>query len=147
MPAKMEVSVRDVRVSDAESVARLCEQLGYPTSAAAIPGRLARLNASGDARALVATLGQDVVGLATAHVRHTLNHAAALAQLSLLVVDERLRAKGIGRALVRAVETWALDQGCHRIVVTTALHRAEAHAFYERVGYTHTGRRYGKDFG
>jgi hypothetical protein len=30
--------------------------------------------------------------------------------------------------------------------VTTALQRAGAHAFYERIGYRHTGRRYGKDF-
>jgi len=44
------------------------------------------------------------------------------------------------------VEHWARSRGCHRIVVTTALKRAEAHAFYERLGYRHTGRRYGKDF-
>jgi hypothetical protein len=30
--------------------------------------------------------------------------------------------------------------------VTTALRRADAHAFYERLDYKHTGRRYGKDF-
>jgi hypothetical protein len=30
------------------------------------------------------------------------------------------------------------------VAVTTALHRADAHAFYERLGYAFTGRRYVK---
>ena len=45
-----------------------------------------------------------------------------------------------------AAEDWARQCGCKRIVVTTALQRAGAHAFYERLAYAHTGRRYGKDF-
>lgn len=140
------IEVREAEVGDADAVARLCTQLGYPSTAAAMPSRLTRLNASDSARALVATRGADVVGLATVHLRHALNHATPLAQLSLLVVDERMRAQGVGRTLVAAVEAWAREQGCHRVIVTTALHRSEAHAFYERVGYMHTGRRYGKDF-
>lgn len=140
------IQVRDAGADDAEAVARLCAQLGYPSSAAAMPGRLSRLAAGGMARALVATQGTDVIGLATVHLRQALNHAAPLAQLSLLVVDHRIRGKGVGRTLVGAVEAWAREQGCRRIIVTTALHRSEAHAFYERIGYAHTGRRYGKDF-
>ena len=111
-----------------------------------MPARLARLNEGGSARALVATQDGDVVGLATIHLRHALNHAAPLAQLSLLVVDERVRSQGVGRVLVAAAEAWARERGCHRMIVTTALNRSDAHAFYERIGYAHTGRRYGKDF-
>ncbi len=140
------ISVREASAIDAEAIARLCTQLGYPAAAAAVPARLTRLNASGEARALVAVQGVEVVGLATVHLRHTLNHEMPLAQLSLLVVDERVRSHGVGRALVAAVEAWARGQSCRRIVVTTALDRTGAHAFYERVGYAHTGRRYGKDF-
>jgi GNAT superfamily N-acetyltransferase len=84
--------------------------------------------------------------LATVHLRHTINHEAPIAQLTLLVVDESRRSRGVGRALVEAAERWAHAEGCHRIVVTTALQRTGAHAFYERIGYRHTGRRYGKDF-
>lgn len=140
------IGVRDAAAGDAEALANLCTQLGYPSTAAEMPSRLTRLKADGGGRALVATRGAEVVGLATVHLRHALNHAAPLAQLSLLVVDERTRSQGVGRSLVAAVEAWAREQGCHRIIVTTALHRSNAHAFYERVGYVHTGRRYGKDF-
>lgn len=140
------VHVRDATAADAEAVARLCTQLGYPATAAAMPARLDRLHEARGARALVAAQNADIVGLATVHLRHALNHAAPLAQLSLLVVDERVRGRGVGRALVAAAEAWAREHGCRRMVVTTALQRSDAHAFYERIGYAHTGRRYGKDF-
>jgi len=140
--------VRDVTERDASAVARLCTQLGYQTSADVIPERVARIAGDPNARAILAELPSQnaAVGLATIHVRHTLNHAAPLAQLTLLVVDESVRGTGVGRAIVAEAERWARERGCHRIVVTTALRRVDAHAFYERVGYTHTGRRYAKDF-
>ena len=139
------IQVRDADAGDADALARLCGQLGYPSSAAAVLQRLERLVRSG-ARALVATSGGDVIGLATVHLRSMINHEAPLAQLTLLVVDEERRSQGVGRALVDEAEAWARAQGCRRIIVTTALHRMGAHAFYERIGYAHTGRRYGKDF-
>src|SRR5262249_33498106 len=143
---KVETSVRDARVEDGEAVSRLCSQLGYPVIGAAMPKRLARVQADPNARVFVADVGDGPIGLATVHLRHTLNHETPIAQLTLLVVDESQRTRGLGRALVDAAEQWAHAQRCHRIVITTGLQRADAHAFYERVGYRHTGRRYGKDF-
>lgn len=142
----MAVSVRDTVPGDAEALARLCTQLGYPVGPEVMPTRLARLASDSNARAIVASVGGAVVGLATIHLRYTMNHEAPIAQLTLLVVDEQHRTRGVGRMLVEAAEQWALSQGARRIVVTTALQRAEAHAFYERLQYKHTGRRYGKDF-
>ncbi len=139
-------SVRDARAEDAEALSRLCEQLGYPAQSGAMPQRLVRLQRDPNARALVADAGEGPIGLATVHLRHTINHEAPIAQLTLLVVDESQRSRGVGRALVEEAERWAYARGCHRIVVTTALQRTGAHAFYERIGYRHTGRRYGKDF-
>lgn len=138
--------VRDARATDADALAKLCTQLGYPTSSATMPGRVARLGEDPNARALVAEQNNVVIGLATIHLRFTMNHEAPIAQLTMLVVDEANRTHGVGRALVETAEAWAKQRGSHRINVTTALHRADAHAFYERLSYSHTGRRYGKDF-
>lgn len=140
------ITIRDARTSDGEAVAKLCTQLGYPTEPADVPSRLDRLAVDGNARALVAERGDAIVGLATIHLRYTMNHHAPIAQLTLLVVDEKHRSVGVGRALVRAAEAWARERGSERLVVTTALHRDVAHAFYERLGYVHTGRRYARDF-
>jgi GNAT superfamily N-acetyltransferase len=140
------LQVRPAETQDADALALLCTQLGYPAKPADMPVRIAHLRNDPATSALVACDGDAVVGLITTQARHTLNHAAPLAQITLLVVDETRRASGIGRALVEAAEAWAAERGCKRIVVTTALKRADAHAFYERLAYVHTGRRYGKDF-
>ena len=138
--------VRPAESGDADALARLCTQMGYPTQPADMPARVERLESDPRASALVAVDDGGVVGLITTHLRHTMNHAAPLAQITLLVVDEPRRGSGIGRVLVTAAESWARECGCKRIVVTTALQRADAHKFYERLDYAHTGRRYGKDF-
>ena len=140
------VTVRAATATDADDLARLCTQLGYAAAPDAMPARLDRLSADPNARAFVAEADGAVAGLITVHLRHTLNHEAPIAQITLLVTEEAVRGRGIGRALVDAAEDWAKSKGTHRINVTTQLSRAGAHAFYERVGYTHTGRRYGKDF-
>jgi GNAT superfamily N-acetyltransferase len=139
-------TIRAAHAGDAVALAELCTQLGYPTTPDAVPPRLARLDADAEVRTLVATIDGMVIGLATVHIRYSINHEAPLGQLTLLVVDERVRAQGVGRALVGAAEAWARERACKRFVVTTALRRADAHAFYERLGFNHTGRRYGKDF-
>ena len=110
-----------------------------------MPERISRLRDDPNARAFVVSLGERVIGMITVHLRHTLNHAAPIAQITLLVVDETVRSRGAGRALVEAAEEWAGERGAKRVAVTTALDRAGAHAFYERLGYAHTGRRYAKD--
>jgi GNAT superfamily N-acetyltransferase len=121
--------------------------LGYPAQPADMPVRIERLQTDPGVSVLVAADADGaVVGLITTHIRHTMNHAAPLAQITLLVVDEARRGTGVGRELVTAAEEWSRARGCKRIVVTTALQRAGAHAFYERLSYAHTGRRYGKDF-
>lgn len=148
MSQTSDFTFRDPTRHDAVALARLCTQLGHPATADVMPARVAGLAGDHNAHAIVAesTRFADVVALATVHIRHTLNHSAPIAQLSLLVVDERVRGSGVGRAIVEEAERWARDHGCHRMVVTTALRRVDAHAFYERVGFTHTGRRYAKDF-
>lgn len=140
------VSVRRAVDSDVAAIAPLLAHLGYPASAPDLPGRLARLRAAGD-DAFVAELSDSVVGLATVHSRPVLHNALPVAQLTALVVPPEMRGRGVGRALVEVAEQWARERGADRLVVTTALHRAEAPLFYERLGFEHTGRRYVKRFG
>ena len=66
------------------------------------------------------------------------------AELLLLAVSPNLRRRGIGRMLLRAAESILADRGARVLVVTSGNQRADAHAFYEKNGYTFTGRRYRK---
>jgi GNAT superfamily N-acetyltransferase len=125
-------------------MAELMGELGYPAGAAELPGRLARMRARGDAEAFVATVDDGLVGLATVHARVVLHAALPVVQLTALVSAASMRNRGVGRALVDVVESWALAQGAEKLVVTTALNRVEAPLFYERLGFEQTGRRFVK---
>jgi GNAT superfamily N-acetyltransferase len=139
----MDLTVRDARASDAEDLARLLDQLGYPTAPSAIEARLERLAVVGD-RVFVADVDGRAVGLAHLQVTPALEHERPAGKIGALVVDEAHRGRGVGRALVHAVEDEARLRGCGLLFLTTAERRDDAHAFYERVGFEQTGRRYGR---
>ena len=137
------VTIRSAATGDALAVSALLTELGYPIPASSVPDRVERLMATGWATALVAVDGTPV-GLVTGHVLPVLHADGQVARLTALVVAPSARGRGVGRRLVEAIEGWARSKGCARIAVTTAQHRTGAHAFYERIGYEHTGRRYAK---
>jgi GNAT superfamily N-acetyltransferase len=139
------VLVREVRPEDAAAIAALLTELGYPVEVDAMPLRLAHVHESGDL-VFVAELDGGVAGLAHLHVSPAIEYDRPAAKLSALVVDQRRRRSGIGRALVDAVEAEARSRGCGLLFLTTAERRADAHRFYERLGFERTGRRYAKYF-
>jgi GNAT superfamily N-acetyltransferase len=51
----------------------------------------------------------------------------------LLWVDESMRGRGVGRALMRAAEEEAVRRGCRQMVLTT--HSFQAPRFYEKLGF------------
>jgi GNAT superfamily N-acetyltransferase len=140
------MSVRPATPADAPAMAALFAQFEHPTPAAPIPDRLGRLLAH-EGQALVADSAQGLLGVVTMQIVWSLVEDAPRALLTALVVRESVRGQGVGRALVTAVEVWARERGADRVMLTTALRRAGAHAFYERLGYEFTGRRYVKSIG
>ena len=140
----MEVTIRDARPPDAEALAALIGQLGYPASADDVGRRLERLSSSGTDRVVIAELGGEIVGLACLHISLSVAYDEPAAKLSAIVVDEPHRRRGIGEALVRELETEAKRRRCCVLFLTTAGDRDDAHVFYERLGFEETGRRFAK---
>jgi len=64
------------------------------------------------------------------------------AQLESVRVAAELRSQGIGADLVADAEARARSAGARLIQLTTHASRARAHAFYERLGFTHSHRGY-----
>jgi N-acetylglutamate synthase-like GNAT family acetyltransferase len=139
------VLLRDAGADDAAAIASLLTQLGYRAVRDDVTRRLEELRDAGD-RVVLAEIDGEVAGLAHLHVSPSLEHDRPAAKLGALVVDEGFRGSGVGRALVGAVEADARSRGCGLLFVTTAERRADAHAFYERIGFERTGRRYAKRF-
>ena len=140
----MGLTICDARLGDAQALAGLIDQLGYPTSPEAVGRRLKRLQASEADRLVVAELDGEVVGLASVHASLSVEYDEPAAKLSAIVVDERHRRHGIGEALAAAMEAEARRRGCRLIFLTTAERRAGAHAFYRRIGFEETGKRFAK---
>jgi N-acetylglutamate synthase-like GNAT family acetyltransferase len=142
----VDLTIRDAEPRDAEAIAGLLAQLGYPTEAASVDARLERLQIVGD-RVVVAERDGEVVGLAQLHVSPTLEYERPAAKLAALAVDVSHRGEGVGRALVEAMEAEARARRCELLFVTTAERREDAHEFYRRVGLEETGKRFAKSLG
>jgi GNAT superfamily N-acetyltransferase len=137
--------IRDPRDSDAAALARLLGQLGYPADEQTVRRRLASFAASPADRLFLAEVDGEVVGFAGIHVSPSIEHDADTAKVSTIVVDEAHRRRGIGRALLDAVEAEARARGCGLVFLTTAERRTDAHEFYRRAGWAETGRRFAKE--
>ena len=140
----MTLDIRDATNSDAEAVAELLGELGYPVRPTDVPGRLARFRSAGNGRVLVAVVDGVIRAFAAVEMTYPIHHLEPVAHLSSFAVGRPARRHGIGRQLLQAVEQAARDAGCRDVVVTSAEHRADAHAFYPSAGWGATGRRFGK---
>ncbi len=140
------IATRIATPDDAEAIACLLTELGYPTEADALPDRMAAMTNDGGTVVVgfENTGNHQILGVASGARIATLHAGGHVAYITALVTSEQARGRGVGRALVTAIETWAREQGCSRLSVTSAEHRADAHAFYPRCGLPFSGRRFSK---
>lgn len=124
---------------DCAEIARLAGQLGYPASSEVMRLRLRRLlNDSSDIVFVAETdPGGELIGWIQGSLAQYLESDYRV-EIAGLIVDERFRRNGIGHALVNRVEGWAAERGVVQASVECRITRAEAHLFYESLGYTRT---------
>jgi GNAT superfamily N-acetyltransferase len=131
--------VREAGPADAEALSRLLAELGYPVAPDEVTARLGALPQP----ALVADSG-GVVGCLTWHVAPSLHRPGPVGRITAMVVDQGRRGEGIGRALALDAEARMRQLGCVMVEVASNMRRAEAHAFYERLGYARTSYKFAK---
>jgi GNAT superfamily N-acetyltransferase len=101
-----------------------------------------RAIAEGGGVVLVADLAGRVVGVCQLIVfRHLQAHGGLSAELESVHVHPDHRGTGVGGALVREAVARARELGCYRVQLTSNTARADAHRFYERLGFvpSHVG--------
>ena len=131
------VPIRPLREADLRAVADLAQQLGYAASPAELTDRFGPLAHSPAHAVLVAESAEGgVAGWIHVGTSLALIHGPE-AEIHSLVVDERLRGRGIGAALVAAAEAWARSRDLRRVRVRCQVKREDAHRFYTREGFTH----------
>ena len=109
-----------------------------------MPDRLEAIEREGGVAFVACGDDERVLGLASASRHATLHAGAQVAYITALVTADASRGQGVGRSLVGTIEQWARENGCTRLSVTSAEHRADAHQFYPRCGMPYNGRRFSK---
>jgi GNAT superfamily N-acetyltransferase len=139
---ELDILVRDAQVNDAAVLAQLAGQLGYPTGAASIEGRLRRMEGKLDERVIVSVeAGQSVVGWTTVKVVEHM-YGSAYVEISGFVVDQEHRGQGIGKTMMAEVERWAREKGYPTIRLNANILRTGAHQFYKALGFTQAKQQY-----
>lgn len=136
------LSVRPARPADAVAVAALVTGLGFEASAGDIEGRLAQLKKAREAP-LVAEQGE-VIGVLAWHVTPVLHRPKPVGRITMMVVADGERRRGVGRALVEEAFREMRAKGCGLIEVTSNVDLSGAHGFYRRLGFERTSYRFAK---
>src|SRR5271156_2905109 len=134
---KSGVTVRRARMGDAPRIAKLCGELGYPSTAAKVARRLRAMKpASHHAVFVAATNADGVVGWLHISISHVLE-SDTRAELNGLIVSESQRSLGAGAQLLAFAEAWAKQRKCKEVNLRSNVIRERAHRFYLREGYEH----------
>jgi GNAT superfamily N-acetyltransferase len=128
------VALRPADAGDAERIAALLTDEGYPAGATDITARMAALSGPGS-HVVVADIDGDVLGFLALHAFPRFEQPDGIARILALVVDPGVRERGIGRMLMAEAERLAARDGAAFVEVTSGHHRPEARQFYESLGY------------
>jgi GNAT superfamily N-acetyltransferase len=104
------VTIRDVEARDYGAVRGLFGQLGYAPDEPEFRRRFDSVRAAAGHRIIIAEEGGAVVGVLHVFERPALDKGCE-AVVQALVVDDTMRSRGIGDALMHEAETWAASRG------------------------------------
>lgn len=125
---------RQATLDDADRIAALFTDEGYPAGPSDIRERLSRF-ASDFSTVHVVEVEDEVVGFVAVHVMPRFEHSDRVARVLALVVDQGVRERGVGHRLMEEAESVARETGCAFIEVTAGHHRADALQLFESIGY------------
>ena len=121
--------LREFRPADLETLYRI-DQACFPPGVSYSPGELAAFIRHPFAATWIAEENDEIVGFAIAN-----RDAKGAAHIVTIDVIEDRRRKGVGKALMDAVEAWAARLGFEMVYLETAESNKSAQAFYRQRGY------------
>jgi GNAT superfamily N-acetyltransferase len=134
MTERQPVTLRPATAADAERIAGLFTDEGYPAGPSDVLDRLGRFD-SDFSRVVVADHGGEVLGFVAVHALPRFEHSDRIVRVLALVVDAGVRERGIGRLLMAEAERIGTEVGAAFVEVTAGHHRPDARHLYEELGY------------
>jgi GNAT superfamily N-acetyltransferase len=135
------ISIRAAAASDAERLANLLTDEGYPAGQSDLAARIDRFSKAGS-HVLVAEAAGVVIGFIAFHVIPRFETDERFIRVIALVVDPGERERGVARLLLADVERIAIEEGVSFLEVTAGRHRPEARQLFESLGYEATVTSY-----
>jgi GNAT superfamily N-acetyltransferase len=128
------IALRPATADDAERIAALFTDEGYPAGPSDIVSRLERFE-SIYSRVVVADHDGDLLGFVAFHALPRFEHDDRIVRILALVVDAGARERGVGHLLMDEAERAGREVGAAFVEVTAGHHRPEARHLFESLGY------------
>lgn len=144
---EVDADLRSASLMDADDVAGLLTELGYPCERSEALERISSIIDNDRQVLVVARLGGVVSGLIALDFMYYLPLGTYTCRVTALVVTPEAQGRGLGRLLLREAERRARAGGAARIELTSGSQRADAHAFYKACGYSDGTLRFIKRLG
>lgn len=118
------VEIRKTRLDDKDWITRrMIEEWG--SARVVIHGDIYH---PAECRGLTAVENGKIVGLITYHIKKK--------ECEIITLNAWVEGRGIGKALVDAVQSTAIHEGCSKLLVTTTNDNTLALRFYQRIGFS-----------
>ena len=130
-----DADLRSASLGDADDVAALLGELGFPCEVAEAAERIATIIDDDRQALVVARSGGRVCGLVALDFTYYLPLGTTTCRITALVVTSDAQGRGLGRQLLRDAERRARAAGAARLELSSGSQRADAHAFYRACGY------------
>jgi GNAT superfamily N-acetyltransferase len=128
------ITLRPAAASDAEAIAALFTDEGYPAGPSDIEARLSAFGPP-DSAVIVAEHDGALLGFIAIHGLARFEHGDSIVRMMAIVVDAGARERGVGRALIAEAERFGRDRRAAFVELTAGHHRPEARHLYESLGY------------
>ncbi|MCY3035605.1 MULTISPECIES: GNAT family N-acetyltransferase [Aerococcus] len=143
--------IRSIQETHAKAIQEICQvALGYDADLNLVQSQIKKLSQDHDHH-ILAVYEEETASRAVAFV-HAEIYEGLYSETGLnilgLAVNPDYQGHGIGRELMSFVENYAINHQLHYIRLNSAVHRQEAHQFYQSIGYRHdrTQKRFTKTF-
>ena len=131
----MALQIRQCEIMDAKAIYELnIREMGYDYPKEKTEEKLKQLLKSDKDKIFVALIDNIVVGYVHAN-DYDVIYAPHMKNIMGIAVSSNFKKKGIGRALLTAIEDWAQKSGAEGVRLVSGAMRTGAHEFYRHCGY------------
>lgn len=143
VPTPKPPKLRTAKNKDADALVSLFALLGHEISSEQIRRNLKLMSKAGGEVLLLAA-SDALLGACGIQASVHPHRSSPVGRITILVVAEGQRGKGLGRQLLLEAERRLAELGCELIEVTSNDRLFEAHNFYKHMGYERTSVRFAK---